>query len=404
MDSSVTTQYNDEQQQEAEPLMRWYPYGHDFGNTEVSDTTVVKGEQHKRSVPTAFLRVDPNTMKNLGVDVNKLDAFVIQMQDEPFAFAFGDLALAQNVPTWNGRGDDLRYASRYSLWSMLSISSIFISDKEYGLYVVCGLPADTYMKNLTLRNEIKRELDGVYSFTMDGGKTWRIVHIEIATVVMEGAGALLAYTGRNGAASTSANAEAAVIDIGGGTTDLYAQKGQIPQTEFCKNSRTAVETATQMLMDAFEKKYRALSQFEAREIMHAYASRQQPGGKGKAKGKPYPPLSNNGDDITPEQQEAIVKPIVGLVGEDIASFVVSTWRQGGGAARFKPVLMVGGGFYYFYNVVKKRIQHLDYPEDPVHANSIGYATLAARLLQRRNQSQQKAQAQDEPAATIETAS
>jgi len=146
---------------------------------------------------------------------------------------------------------------------MLAISSLFVAEKEYGLYVVCGLPADTFMKNPNLRKDIKKELDGEYSFTMDAGETWRICHIEIATIVMEGAGALLAYTGRNGAPPMPAAAEAVVFDVGGGTTDIYAQKGQIPLAEFCKNSRSAVEKATQMLAAAFEKKYRELSQFEA---------------------------------------------------------------------------------------------------------------------------------------------
>jgi len=90
-----------------------------------------------------------------------------------------------------------------------------------------------------------------------------------------------------------------------------------------------------------------------------------------------------------------VKPIVALVGDEIATFVVATLRPGGGAARFNPALMVGGGFFYFYPILKKRIQHLDYPEDPVHANSAGYATLAARLLTRRKQQQAQATKQQQ---------
>jgi plasmid segregation protein ParM len=363
------------QEQEEDGSMKWYPFGHDFGNSEVSNVLVRGGQQLKKSVPTAFVRADINTMQNLGVEVDKSNAFVVQLDGEPFAYAFGDLAIAQGVPTWNGRGDDLRYASKYSIRAMAATSSAMIPDKEYGLYVVCGLPADIYMKNPDLRKQIKHALDGTYRYTMDSGKTWRTCHVEIANVVMEGAGALLAYSDKN-AQPIGKDTEAAVIDIGGGTTDLYAQRGPIPLTEFCKNARIAVETATTMLSEAFEKKYRSLSQFEARAIMYAYAS---------GKRKNYPKLSNYGKDITAEEQEALVKPITAQVGDDIASFVAATWRESGGASRFNPVLLIGGGFYYFYNVVKKRIPHLDYPEDPVHANATGYSTLAARLLLRKQQ-------------------
>jgi len=55
------------------------------------------------------------------------------------------------------------------------------------------------------------------------------------------------------------------------------------------------------------------------------------------------------------------------------------------AASFKPVLNVGGGVYYFYPFLKQRIPHLSRPEDPTHANALGYCSLAGRLLIRRTQ-------------------
>jgi hypothetical protein len=243
------------------------------------------------------------------------------------------------------------------------------------------------MKHPDLRKQIKSQLDGIYRFTMDSGKTWRTCHVEIGNVVMEGAGALLAYSGKGGQV-IGKDIEAAVIDIGGGTTDLYAARGPVPLTEFCKNARLAVETASTMLSEAFEKKYRLLSQFEARAIMYAYAS---------GKKKNYPTLSVYGKEITAEEQDALVRPITIQVGDDIASFVAATWRESGGASRFNPVLLIGGGFYYFYQVVKKRIPHLDYPEDPVHANAIGFSTLAAKLLLRKQQEQAKAASSETPA-------
>src|SRR5205823_2710016 len=101
-----------------------------------------------------------------------------------------------------------------------------IPDTEFGLYVVTGLPAETYIKNMALRNNIKTALDGTHVFTMDNNKSFRRVTIEVATVVMEGAGALIAY----GDKAANKTTESAVIDIGGRTTDLYVARGQVPVT------------------------------------------------------------------------------------------------------------------------------------------------------------------------------
>jgi len=79
---------------------------------------------------------------------------------------------------------------------------------------------------------------------------------------------------------------------------------------------------------------------------------------------------------------------VDQVGSEIVSFVAAAWRQSDRdavAASFKPVLHIGGGVYYFYNLLKKRIPHLSRPDDPIHANALGYCSLAGRLLMRKIQ-------------------
>lgn len=374
--------------------MKWYPYGHDFGNSETCDVLIKNGKQLKANAPTAFVRVDPQTMRNVGVDLDGdpssdqdiTSHLIIQLDGEPFAFAVGQLALAQGVPVWSGRGDDDRYSSRYNIRAILALSSRLIPDKEYGLYIVGGLPADIFMKNGDLRKQIKQSLDGLYRFSMDDGKTWRTCAIEVANVIMEGAGALLAYN-RNGQ-TIPKEADAAIIDIGGGTTDLYAQKGQTPMREYCGSARIAVETAISMLCLAFEHKYRSIAQDEARAILRASVS--------TAKKKPYPKLSANGKEITAEEQEALVKPILTQVGEDIASYVASTWRSSGGASRFNPVVLIGGGHYYFAEIMKKKIPHLEFAEDPSNANALGYATLASKLLLRKQQQTKASTAAEGP--------
>ncbi|MBV8695687.1 MAG: ParM/StbA family protein [Chloroflexi bacterium] len=350
--------------------LKWYAYGHDFGNAEIGGVVAYKDQILSRSIPTAFAKVDTSAMKSLGVEME--NAYVIRMYGEETAYAVGELALQQAIEAYNGRGDMQRYASHFSLRGLLTVASLLIPDSVFGLYVVAGLPAETYIKNVTLRSEIKAALDGTHLFNFNG--QMRSVTVEVAVVVMEGAGALIAYGERKGGKTM----ESAVVDLGGRTTDLYVARGQVPVTDFCKGKPLGVETATQLLIDLCERKYdRTLSLLEAREIMHSFASNGQ---------SAFPDISVYGHSIAGENLERLASEAVTQIGSEIVSFVSSAWRQndrGAVAASFRPVLCIGGGVYYFYAAMKKRIPHLSRPEDPIHANALGYCTLASRLLQRK---------------------
>jgi plasmid segregation protein ParM len=355
-------------------MMKWYPYGHDFGNAEMGGVVALAdGQLRARSLPTAFVKADIPALRNLGVDTKS--SHILRLDGEELSYAVGELALQQAIEPWNGHGDIGRYASTYSLRGLLTIAGSLIPDAAFGLYVVTGLPAETYMKNTELRHSIKGALDGVHRFTLDHGQSWRTATIEVANVVMEGAGALIAY----GDKQLSKTAESAVIDVGGRTTDLYVARGQVPVTDYCRGKPLGVESATRLVQDAFEGTYdRPLSRLEARAIMHAYASH------GKLA---YPDLAVYGRLIEASLLERLANEAVTQVGLEIVSFVAATWRQsdrGAVAASFKPVLQIGGGVYYFYRVLKGRIPHLGRPADPVHANAQGYCTLAARLLARQS--------------------
>lgn len=355
--------------------MKIYPYGHDFGNTEVGGVLFGKGEQIKASVPTAFCRVDPSLMKNLGgVDVSEhrefpenLKTLAVQLnKTDPTAYAFGQLALTQNVTVWSGRRDEGRYATPYSVRAICAISGSMIPDQKYGLHVVTGLPADLFMKRPSLREEIRAALNGEHIFTLDGGKSWRTAVIEVASVVMEGAGTMIAYGGK-------ATSERAVIDIGGGTTDLYVENQDgVPLTDYCRNTQLAVEAATDIMATSVERKYRALTALEARSVMHAHVA--------PVRRKTYPNLTCFGKSIPAQDLAVFCEQAIDQVAQDLTSFVSSVW---GNASRFDPILLIGGGYYYFFQALKKRIPHLTFPDDPVHANAIGYATLAQRFLSRK---------------------
>src|SRR5579875_404407 len=353
--------------------MRWYGYGHDFGNSEIGGVTVCDGKMLSASIPTAIAKIDTAAMRNLGIDIAARDAHIIGFADEESTWAVGDLALQQTSAAWHGRGDIQRYASKQSLRGLLTVASSLIPDREFGLYVVTGLPAEIYMKNDALRKDIKAALEGRHVFTTDGGSTWRIAHVEVAKVVMEGAGALIAYGSQQ-----EQNRYAAVIDVGGRTTDLYVARAGVPQAEFCRGKPLGVATAAEAIKAAFEEKHEyPLTDLEARDILHAYVSHGS---------KSYPEITAYGKEINPLAIEKVVKQAVTDVGAEIVSFTASSWRQserGAVAVSFKPVLCIGGGTFYFYSSLKERIPHISRVSNPVHANAIGYCTLAAQLYNRR---------------------
>ncbi|GCE32212.1 hypothetical protein KDA_76960 [Dictyobacter alpinus] len=377
-----------------------YAYGHDFGNSEIGGVLRKGDSVITRSIPTAFTKINPKVMRNMGVDMS--EALVIQTKGEQVSYGIGSISLSQSNDPWNGRGDITRYASTYSLRGLLAMSASMVSDLEYRLMVVTGLPAETYQKNPGLRKEIKAALNGKHIFSIDGGRTWRTCHVEVGAIVMEGAGALIAYGSKDQGARASA-----IIDIGGRTTDLYVARGQVPISDYCQGKPVGVETATKMVRDAFEDIYGVeLMPLEARELMHAYADAQRARAEAaaaaaavssgtpvkatkrkKVEPRTYPEITVSGQRIPDAELDKLVTEAIKVTAGEIESFVASSWRQSDAsnaiAARFNPVMVIGGGVFYFYDALKKRIPHLSQPSEPVFANGRGYALSAQALLDRK---------------------
>ncbi|QBD83269.1 ParM/StbA family protein [Ktedonosporobacter rubrisoli] len=355
--------------------MKWYAYGHDFGNSEIGGAVHASGATAPRtmSIPTAVAKVDVQAMRSLGVQINGSEHHLIHLEGDEFTYAIGDLALLQGGrDIWNGRSDISRYASKHSLRGLLTVASSLITDREFGLAVVAGLPTETFVKNPQLREQIKKQLSGTYTFSTDQGKSWRKAVVEIEAVVMEGAGALIYYGEKDNKKDT------AVIDIGGRTTDLYVSRGQVPLIELCRGKAIGVESAALLLKESCEQKYDCtLSDLETRQILRAYLS----GEKGS-----YPEITVYGKAVSPTQLAQLSKHAVEEVGQEILSFVAAAWNeneQGKFGSRFRSVLNIGGGVFYFHRLLKERIPHLSRPSDPVHANALGYCTLAGFQLKKR---------------------
>ncbi len=356
--------------------MKWYGIGDDFGNSGIS-TAVSNGNQAPvvRSIPTAIKElIDIGQLENLGQDLNSINS--IRLHNEDISYILGDFAQSQYKDAWNGRGDILRYASKYHLVGLLSNVASIIPDREFGIYVVTGLPATTFMKKPELRGDIKKSLDGTYVFTADMGKTWRTMHVEVVNVIMEGAGALLYY----GNKSSNKDEIHAIVDTGGRTLDLYAAQNQRPLQDYCKGTPIGVETAADLIKSLCEQKYDLeVSDYDAQRILRAFSTGDS---------SQYPTLKSYGQEVPWIRQQATAQEAVTTTAERIVSFVASTWNEnerGSVGSRFSTVLNIGGGAFYFNQALKRRIPHLSRPSDPVHANALGYSTLAARLGEQKQQ-------------------
>src|SRR5579884_1299883 len=168
--------------------MKWYGFGHDFGNSCLSSAMCPTPGQtpYVRSVPTAFKEITSfGDLANLGINVDEIES--IQLYGDSIGYVVGDFA-QEYKDAWNGRGDISRYASKYSKLGLLRNAAAHIPDHDFGIYVVSGLPATTYIKKPELRERIKAALEGTHVFSIDQGKTWRTAHVKVLNVVMEGAG------------------------------------------------------------------------------------------------------------------------------------------------------------------------------------------------------------------------
>ncbi len=383
---------------EEDQMPKTYRVGYDFGNS----TTVVWVESGKdtwtKVIPTAFAKVSSKQLQNLDISVE--DSVVIRLEGENVDWAIGNLAMQQSKEYWHGQGDIARYASDHAVRGLLGIIAMLIPDKEANLVIATGLPAETYRKNRELRKDIKRAFTGTRTFTIDGGKTMRRFNLEYAATLMEGAGALGLYM------DTHSTLPAACIDIGGRTIDLYvADASGVPQADYCKGKELGVVTAEKQFAESFEEKYGfELKPAEVKACLYAYVN------TAKAKKKPYPTIAKFGEPISHEELESLASEAVDMTAKEIVSFVASAWRESEASLsigiRFSPIILIGGGAYYFLDALRKRIKHLQRPEDawgPVGANAAGYCRAASAWVKKKlaeEAAAKKAQASTKELETI----
>ena len=381
--------------------MKFYCYGHDYGNSTTTGVVLLaNGACQTLTLPSASA---PGTLENLArvrsgmgkhfqspADALKPGEHVLTFNgSERYV---GDVAIEQAAGASTRKGDLSRYWSQHSTELLLTTAATMISDPSFGLYVVTGLPIETY--NKTNVGLVKRALEGperTHGFMLNGRS--RTVYVQVLQVIMEGMGALVA-------SGNVARMRKGVVDIGGRTTDLAVFNGQEPIAHLTKGRPIGVEDAASKLSDAFEHVYgRPLSYQERRDLLFAHAAilktLQDRGelSSGLSFAQRNEILLSHIEEIAYPQLFAGIwvnkADLVGWVekalqdvGQEIGSFIAQTWNtsETGKVASDIPIVeVVGGGPYYFAEHLRAIIPHLSIPKEPEKANARGYADLAYEL-------------------------
>jgi plasmid segregation protein ParM len=377
-----------------------YAFGFDFGNAETGATLFAPDDGSVRSLtlPSAtapgrladLLRTRAglglshlSLAPNAPAEEGRLTALSLSSQEyvlecEGNEWFVGELALTQAREASTARGDISRYWSRRALHLLLVASAALLAPAltEYELAVVTGLPVETF--NAQTRKKVRTALEGTHSFTFNGRS--RLAHVQVVSVIMEGAGALIAH-------GSTLPITQGCIDVGGRTTDLFVASGQQPILPLCQGKPLGVESVADLLSQRFEDRYgRPLKAAELRAILHSYVQQQSPSTFAFAAGTlppAEPTLYASGRAVPFEELAAWCQALFEEAGAEIAAFVGAAWNSsetGAVGADIGQVLLVGGGAYYVAGSLKARIPHLVVPPRPELANATGYGALAHQWL------------------------
>jgi hypothetical protein len=264
----------------------------------------------------------------------------------------GRLALEQARDATTGRGNAARYSNGHTLRLLLTACAKLFRE-DVTIRLITGLPVGLFSEEEKAR--VRASLCGTHTVVFNGRE--RTIVVEAVGVMMEGAAVL------HDVALEAVNQ--CVIDIGGGSTDLFWANGRKPRYERCVGYGEGVEKIGEHLrasVQAISGVGRRLSDDELRRVLRAYAERQS-----------LPPLHTRGKPLTINGElEAAVR----AVGEELSTFVGRAWADADGVASSAAYArLIGGGAYYLKPILKGAIPHLSVPEHPERANAVAYLAI-----------------------------
>ncbi len=357
-----------------------FSYGHDFGNSETCAVLTSTSGRYERRIPSitsiGSWRKVQATAQGAGREIAEILAphhYVLEYDNATIGRRIekfiGQKVIDDGAKPMDTHGDSSRYwMNNYSLEMLMVGSASMAQAHEYGLHIVTGLPISIYLDDPTNVTRVQQALLGTHVFSLNGVQ--RVMHIESVKVIMEGAGALIAY-------GSSQDVLQGVIDIGGRTTDLYVARGQKPRAANSKGFSLGVAAAAERFSEKFRDAYHYTLSFEARmELLKQHVS-----------GAPYRLVNDKeGVRVHDDRLQSLLSSALREIGQEITTTVVAAWDDI--LMEFDTILIVGGGAHYFAEDIQTRIRRSHTSLKPELANAAGYASLAeavtnkARLQQR----------------------
>lgn len=202
--------------------------GFDPGNSETT-LLVPQGEEQPplritipshvgSGYPTELLRIRGGAAET----VMAPDEYVLEHQGQ--SYFVGDLAMRESPDSTTQRGSVERYWDGHSRLLLLTTLASVADDRE-GVRVVTGMPVSVWSKARV--KHVQQSLVGEHQVVLSG--TERTITIDAAMVLMEGAGANIAY-------GQGAKVPQYVVDVGDRTTDLFKSVGHQPVLDQCNGA------------------------------------------------------------------------------------------------------------------------------------------------------------------------
>lgn len=364
--------------------LKTYCMGYDCGNSQAKAVIYDGQIEHSLLIPSATtdgtLHKLAEARRATGTHYSE-DAEVLEPGEYVLSFNHGlqehfvgELAFTEDPNAHTGRGNVNRYWSARIRELCFTLAGATIHDKEYNLYVVTGLPARTFSSENAMK--VTTALAGTYTYTLNGYT--QTVHIDVARVLQEGAGASIVL-------ATDSTGYQGVIDIGGFSTDLYVCQNMKVVGNYTSGIEVGVERIIDIITSWYQREYRTdtpLPAYYRMDILKAFATRHE------KKPHPYPTLSVQRRTIPAEQVQGWAEEAVKIIGDMINEGIGKTWKggsQGDIAQTFDPVYVVGGGAYYFLDEIRTIIPKAIQSKKPELENVRGYAKVAKRLYERQQE-------------------
>ncbi len=351
--------------------IKTYAYGHDFGNSDTNGVMIGNGWHQERQIPSVFAPGSwgdvENMAKSAGKSINEYLQFghycleYVNEQDRTIEKYVGSKVFDDRLEPMTTRADQERYwRNGYSKEALMVGSGSCVQDEAYNLHVVTGLPIKLYTQdNARL---VQNALKGTHTYRLNGA--WRTVTVESVRVIMEGAGALIAYGTGQG------DSMEGVIDIGGETTDLYVARSMRPYKALIRGTRLGVANIADKLGEKFQQDFhRSLNLDTCNVLLRQHVNRM-----------PYIQIKDrNHMYIDPAELANLIENAISEIGTQIATFVSQIWGEN--VFDMQRILIVGGGAHYFKPAIVERFRNARSIPKPEMANAAGYASMAEAVME-----------------------